>query len=96
MFLAGSARAPLSRPRLERQAGLSRGETNRALDELARHGLIDAQRLRLTLPGLALAVAAGARAKAKRRVAARRACREHTASAPIALFSRRELPRAVA
>jgi hypothetical protein len=97
MFTVSSARAPLSRPRLEQQTGRARGEVNRALAELAAAGLIDAQRLRLTLSGLALAVASGARSKSRTRVAAARLRPDEPAiRAPIALFSRREPPRAVA
>ena len=53
----------LTRPRLERLSGLLRPELNQALAELVRFGLLDAQRLRLTMPGLALAVAAASGAR---------------------------------
>jgi len=95
VFGAGSA--PLTRPRLERVSGLLAAELNRALAELARCGLLDAQRLRLTMSGLALAVALGARPKSRARRSARRPASAISAiSAPIALFSQREVPRAVA
>ena len=93
VFAASAAQGPLNRPRLERGSGLSRAELNRALERLAQLGLLDAQRLRLTLSGLALAVACGARSKARRRPRAR--C-PFAMSPPIALFSQREAPRAVA
>jgi hypothetical protein len=96
VFKASSAQGPLTRPRLERQSGLSRAALNGALAELAQHGLLDAQRLRLTLPGLAIAVACGARAKEARRSAAPSARLPAAVNAPIALFYRREPPRAVA
>jgi len=91
VFQAGSS--TLSRPRLERHTGLDKSALNSALEELARLGLMDARRLRLTLPGLAVAVASGARARKKPQRVARNA---RSAPAPIALFSRRETPRAVA
>ena len=94
VFAASSG--ALTHPRLERQSGLVRAELKRALAELARFGLLDAQRLRLTMSGLALAVAFGARPKTKARRAARVARPACTFSAPIALFSEREAPRAVA
>jgi hypothetical protein len=68
-------------------------ELNHAVGELDRLGLLDAQRLRLTLPGLALAAASGARRAVKSRAVAAKA---RKVSAPIALFSPREAPRAVA
>jgi DNA-binding IclR family transcriptional regulator len=94
----GAVSAALTRPRLERLSGLSRAELNRALDELGRLGLVDPRRLRLTLPGLALAAAFGARSKPKavRRPAASVARAPIALNAPMALFSRREAPRAVA
>jgi hypothetical protein len=69
---------------------------NEAISELGRLGLLDTQRLRLTFPGLALAVASGARSTAKPRARAAEAPRATDIPAPIALFSRREAPRAVA
>jgi hypothetical protein len=68
-------------------------ELNAALAELARLGLLDAQRLRLTLPGLAVAAACGARTHTKSSPSARKRIR---VNAPIALFSQREVTRAVA
>ena len=96
VFAASSAQGPITRPRLERGSGLSRAELSAALDELARLGLLDAQRLRLTLPGLALAVACGAKVKATLRPAATRPPQPSALHAPVVLFSRREAPRAVA
>jgi len=96
VFAQSAAQAALNRPRLERGAGLPRAELNAALAELAQRGLIDAQRLRLTLPGLAVAVASGTRATTRARSVARKARRKQAVSAPIALFSQREPPRAVA
>ena len=96
VFAESAAQAPLNRARLERRSGLARAELHAALDELACRGLIDAQRLRLTLAGLAVAVASGARARTRARSVARKAPRKPAMSAPIALFSQREPPRAVA
>jgi hypothetical protein len=102
VFTASSTREPVTRPRLERQSGLSSRALNRALEELEQRGLLDLPRLRLTLAGLAVAVAHGAhgaRSRAKARSAqlqARRSSAEQVMSAPISLFSRREAPRAVA
>ncbi len=91
VFQAGSS--TLSRPRLARHTGLDQPALTVAIDELTRLGLVDARRLRLTLPGLAVAVAAGAQTRAKPR---REAVEARRPNAPIALFSRREAPRAVA
>jgi hypothetical protein len=96
VFAQSAAQTPLNRPRLERHSGLPRAELNAALAELDQRGLLDAQRLRLTLAGLAVAVAAGARATTRARSVARKARRKETVNAPIALFSQREAPRAVA
>ncbi|HTA91209.1 MAG TPA: hypothetical protein VK745_16600 [Polyangiaceae bacterium] len=99
VFTASSSREPVTRPRLERQSGLSSRTLNRALEELEQCGLLDLPRLRLTLAGLAVAVAHGARSRAQARTAARHVRRpsaQNVVSAPIALFSRREAPRAVA
>ena len=96
IFAACSASGALTRPRLERQSGLSARALHGALEELAQGGLLDARRLRLTLPGLAFAVACGARAKPVRRAPARQAERVIAINAPIALFFEREPPRAVA
>jgi hypothetical protein len=98
VFALSSAPVVLTRPRLEQHLGLARGGLNAPLDELHRFGLLDASRLRLTLPGLALAVASGARARGRRskRQTARQPAEPITLFAPIALFSEREAPRAVA
>jgi hypothetical protein len=107
VFSLSSASGVLTRPRLSRRLGVSAVALNDAIEELARLGLLDAQRLRLTLSGLACAVACGARGATKRggsravaaktaRVAAMRTTRSDVAPAPIALFSQREAPRAVA
>jgi hypothetical protein len=96
VFAISSAQGSLTRPRLERRSGLSRVELHAALAELAQVGLLDTQRLRLTLPGLAFAVACGSRARAKARPAAPRERRQARVAAPIALFSVREPARAVA
>jgi Mn-dependent DtxR family transcriptional regulator len=92
VFRLSSTSNALTRPRLERRLGVSTSELNPALVELARRGLIDAQRLRLTFPGLALAVAFGARRAAKPRPIAA----PTPMPRPIALFSAREAERAVA
>jgi hypothetical protein len=98
VFALSSASAALTRPRLEQRLGLARGGLNAPLDELHRLGLLDAPRLRLTLSGLALAVACGARARSRRsqRRATHPPSEPITLRAPIALFSEREAPRAVA
>ncbi len=93
VFALSSRSAVLTRPRLERRLEVSTSALNRAITELSRLGLLDAQRLRLTLPGLAFAVAGGARSMAERRALAAPAS---AARGPIALFSQREAPRAVA
>jgi hypothetical protein len=96
VFSFSSASAALTRPRLEQRLGLARGGVNAPLDELHRLGLVDAPRLRLTLSGLALAVACGARSRRSKRRVARQPFQPLTLRAPIALFSEREAPRAVA
>jgi hypothetical protein len=96
VFAASSVQGPLTWPRLERRSGLSRVELSAALAELARLGLLDAQRLRLTLPGLALAVACGARSRAKAHQPVASLQPQARVAAPIALFSVREPARAVA
>jgi hypothetical protein len=96
VFALSSASPSLTRPRLEQRMGLMRGSLNAPLDELQRLGLLDASRLRLTLSGLALAVACGARSRNSRRRTAQRPPEPITLRAPIALFSEREVPRAVA
>ena len=97
VFSLSSCNAALTRPRLEQRLNAPRGDFNCALEELHRLALLDAQRLRLTLSGLACAVGLGARKpqRASRRVA-RKAARPRELRAPIALFSEREAPRAVA
>ena len=85
----------LTRPRLERRVGVTAGELNTALTELAALGLVDSQRLRLTLPGLAIAVACGAQSIAKPRPVATKSREMKAADAPVALFAR-HAPRAVA
>ena len=45
--------------RVAKKAGLSRGEVESALAALDRAGLVDQDRVRLTLPGLAYAASAG-------------------------------------
>jgi hypothetical protein len=96
VFSASSAQGSITRPRLERRSGLSAQAVQGALEELARLGMLDALRLRLTLSGLALAVACGARTRAARRFAARGARPPSALNTPIALFSLRERARAVA
>ena len=88
-----STSTALTRPRLERGLAVTSSQLNPALVELARLGLLDARRLRLTLPGLAVAVALGAR---KPRWVASEAQPTKVAPLPIALFSAREVERAVA
>lgn len=95
VFAASSTQRALTRPQLERQSGLGSEALNAALDELSKHGLLDARRLRLTLPGLALAVACGARSQRRPQKAARVA-RRRIVAAPVGLFCEREQPRAVA
>ncbi|MEI9949894.1 MAG: hypothetical protein WDO74_13155 [Pseudomonadota bacterium] len=96
VFTLSSGGAALTRPRLERRLDISATALNHAIAELGCLGLLDAQRLRLTLPGLALAVASGARSKTKPRALSAKAPAARALRAPIALFSRREAPRAVA
>jgi hypothetical protein len=96
VFTLSSASAALTRPRLEQRLGLARGGLNAPLDELQRLGLLDAARLRLTLSGLTLAVACGARSRRSPRRPARKPSEPITLRAPIALFYEREAPRAVA
>ncbi|HYQ45354.1 MAG TPA: hypothetical protein VER11_25385 [Polyangiaceae bacterium] len=97
VFALSSSSTALTRPRLERRLGVSAVALNDAIGELNRLGLLDAQRLRLTLSGLACAVACGARSSVKRTPrAAAKVARVSAVPAPIALFSRRDVPRAVA
>ncbi len=90
VFVLSSAGNALSRPRLERRLGVAAAELNVALSELGRLGLLDVQRLRLTMSGLVVA-AAGRRSHESRKPRASKAARQ-----PIQLFSQRESPRAVA
>ena len=96
MFSLSSTSTALTRPRLERRLAVAPSELNPALDELTRLGLIDSQRLRLTLSGLAVAVASGAPSTAKPRVVQPRTRKLIAVQAPVSLFSQREAPRAVA
>ena len=96
VFALSSSSTALTRPRLERRLGACSTDLNQAIAELGRLGLLDAQRLRLTFPGLAVAVASGARSAAKPRAIAAKAPAASAVPAPIALFSQREAPRAVA
>ena len=99
VFSLSSASAALTRPRLEQRLSLPRGALSAPLAELTRLGLLDAQRLRLTLSGLALAVACGACGARERRSkprVSRRIAAPISLRVPIALFSEREAPRAVA
>src|SRR6187431_413362 len=96
VFALSSSGATLTRPRLERRLEVSPVALNEAIGQLSHLGLLDARRLRLTFPGLALAVASGARSTATPRVLAAKAPRPTAVRAPIALFSQREAPRAVA
>ncbi len=96
VFSLSSSSASLTRPRLERRLGVSSSELTPAFQELSRLGLLDAQRLRLTLSGLAVAVACGSRARVRRPKPARKDRRVAVIQSPIALFSQREAPRAVA
>lgn len=89
VFVLSSASSALSRPRLERRLGVAPSELGAALRELARLGLIDPQRLRLTMSGLVIAAAA------RRSQEARKSSTPQIA-APVRLFSRGETPRAVA
>jgi hypothetical protein len=96
VFALSSSSTALTRPRLEHRLQVSTVALNQAIAELGRLGLLDAQRLRLTLPGLACAVAAGARSAAKPCTPRKSTAKVALSAAPIALFSQREAPRAVA
>jgi hypothetical protein len=96
VFALSSSSPTLTRPRLGRRLAATAGDLNGALDELGRLGLLDAQRLRLTLSGLAVAVACGTQAPPRTLRAARKPGKKSRLQAPIALFSAREVPRAVA
>lgn len=93
VFSLSSGSTALTRPRLAQRLGVCASELNPAFEELARLGLLDPQRLRLTLPGLAVAAACAAKRPARKRA---RAPQARVIAAPIALFSQREAPRAVA
>ena len=95
VFTLSSASTALTRPRLGRRLAVTPSEQRRAIEELTRLGLLDAQRLRLTLPGLAIAVACSKRSTPEPR-ATRSQERQGAVQLPIALFSRRDMPRAVA
>ena len=90
VFVLSSSSSALSRPRLEQRLGVSATELNAALGELARIGLLDVQRLRLTMSGLVVAAASRTSQES------RKASVAPPPQAPIQLFSRRESPRAVA
>lgn len=94
IFSLSSRNAALTRPALERRLGLDSSELGALLEQLAAGGLVDIQRLRLTLSGLAVAAACRAgQTRTRPRSAERRSV---ALAAPIALFSQRETPRAVA
>jgi len=96
VFSLSAASAALTRPRLERQLGATTSAFTLALRELGELGLLDVQRLRLTLPGLAVAAACGARRRERRSRAPSPAQTKTEQRSPIQLFSQREAPRAVA
>jgi hypothetical protein len=70
IFFLSSAALPITRAGLGERLGLGALELERQLVALDRAGFIDVSRLRLTLPGLAVAVAMRA---SKRASSARRA-----------------------
>lgn len=94
VFALSSASTALTRPRLAQRLGVSASDLNPAFEELNRLGLLDPQRLRLTLPGLAVAAACAAKRPERKRARAPKP--RVLIPAPIALFSQREAPRAVA
>ena len=98
IFALSSSSTALTRPRLARRLDVPTEGLNDAIAELGRQGLIDAQQMRLTFPGLAVAVADGAHsAKAKPRAMTTKAATASTAArSPIALFAQSEARRAVA
>lgn len=98
LLTLSSASGAVTRPRLERRLGVASSEVTKLIEELASLGLLDAARLRLTLSGLAVAVACRAQATSQRPPSARRARATPRAmlAAPTVLFSQREAPRAVA
>lgn len=59
IFSMSSEGLPISRTTLARRLGLKAPVLHRHLAALERSGLIDGQRLRLTLPGLAVAASMG-------------------------------------
>ena len=61
IFVDSSDTRPLSRSRLSLRLRLPTVELTAAIDLLAARGLVDPARLRLTLPGLAVAAALGRR-----------------------------------
>lgn len=67
LFSRYSKSSSVSRAELERSLDLAPDELEGALAALERAGLLDAARLRLTLSGLAVAVACRAPARAQRR-----------------------------
>ena len=96
IFTLSSSGAALTRPRLERRLRVSAAALNQAIVELAGLGLLQTQRLRLTFPGLAVAVASRSRSSASPQTLAAKAPPATPSRSPIALFSQREAPRAVA
>lgn len=70
LFSLASSDVPATAIRLAEHADRSADEVRRDLAALARRGLVDAERCRLTFPGLA--IAAGRKSQAER-VATRRA-----------------------
>lgn len=93
IFSLSSGSTALTRSRLARRLSVSTGELEPVVDELTRLGLLNPARLRLTLSGLAVAVAC---AEPKRRKGTPQALKMVTFQAKTALFSEREVPRAVA
>lgn len=67
IFSLSSDGLPISEVSVARRLGLKAGVLQRHLAALEHSGLIDGQRLRLTLSGLAVAVSMGTRSPAKRR-----------------------------
>jgi hypothetical protein len=67
LYRLASTDRPASIPRICRCTGLPAAAAVEALERLASAGLADAQRVRLTLPGLAIAVAQCSGAQAQRR-----------------------------
>ncbi len=96
IFTLSRASVALSRPLLQRRLHCARSELQAALEELTRLEFVDPRRLRLTLAGLAVAVTLGARARSDKGRAAAKSEPLILPRAPIALFSAREAPRAVA